>query len=203
MPESTIALPESLRFYLMPQNRTAVARLTAQTEPPPALSWEQLEDFYATRFSYQVIKYEHYVFLRDAWKATWGKAIEQRKEFSLLSVGEHSELKAALSPEVVWDYEFVRIYKDNNKTSWWLGIDFDGEYDALHLYWYSTNGKGHNLSTDVDLPIEVWDDSPDTREWRVTVNEACPVAAKMENLDLGKLQRAAVDLIGSHKSNGV
>ena len=197
MLENSIPLPESLLFYLVPQNRMAVERLAAQKVPPPALSWDMLEDFYATRFSHHVIKYEYYLFLRDAWKATWGKAIEQRKVFSLLSVGEHSDQKAALSPEEVWGNEFVRAYKYNDETCW-FGITLNDERNALHLCWYSEKGE-EKPSLNFDLPLDFWEAEPDKREWRVTVSKACPVAAKMENIDLSQLQQAAANLIKSRK----
>jgi len=167
---TSLSLPESFHFWMkQPQNVTALTRLERQKTPPPSLTWEELQDFYHAKFSYQLIIYEYYLFLQKVWEHTWGEALRQKNEFIPFKAGEYADKKIGLSPAEVWVGRLVRVFHKENE-SWWFGVSIDAEHEALRLYWYHGNDD-EDLSTGIGL--KGWEDEPDEEEYRITKKELC------------------------------
>ena len=194
--DTRLLLPESYRFYMHPQNHTALDRIATQKAPPPFLSWEELKDFYHAQFSMKRIQYEYCEFLRTAWNLTWGDALQSAKNFTSLPAGDYANNEAPLSPEDVWDDRLVRLYKRGEET-WWFGISASTKEKTLYLSWYRGDQQQYDLSAAVQLADEYWEVEHENEEslYRRTKGTLCLLTVTDDSITLEKLRQAAMNVI--------
>lgn len=111
-----IAVPESLRFWLNPENRASIESVMKQKSIPKNLEWDDVVAYHKARFAVQLLQHEFYLFSVEAWKATWGAALEKYADiFQPIKSDEYllgdARPKDWLSPEDTWDDALCVILK--------------------------------------------------------------------------------------------
>ncbi|MGE4555939.1 MAG: hypothetical protein AB7D07_03860 [Desulfovibrionaceae bacterium] len=188
--EYSLELPESYRFYMQEQNSNALDRIAELKTPPPELPWEKLKDFYHAQFSMQVIQFEYYLFVYEAWRMTWGAALKNYTQFSPMHYSQYAGHEISISPECAFRDAFGRLYS-GNECILSCCISIDEEDEALRLYWRYKNVQGENLGTKENIG-GVWELSQD-ESWSCTKKELCPLS--QSPLDLSRLYEEAARLL--------
>jgi len=158
---TTIDVPESLRFFWGSRgDNAAIARLAENTEPPDDLSWEELPLFATGLASADRVKADLWLFLYDAWGATWGAALKTViPDARLGMISEYED--DAPSVTRVWEERAINNWTEIGRDRWLkTAVWVDGDFPAVLKL-------GFTFGDDSDFG-DAW--TPPDDEWRSTVD---------------------------------
>ena len=162
MSAEIITLPKSYLFYLEQENKAVFDSLANQSSPPPDFTWDDIDKFYKSKFSYEIIKYEYYFFLRELWKKTWGVALQGAESF-LKECTEANYTYDEYSLDFVWGKAWPgwickKFSCRDGILFTWVGEQDDrkGQYKLSFYIESGDKAKTYDVSANLRLDENLW-----------------------------------------------